>query len=1498
MPAFPSSTSPPKGAPIAPHHLFSQPFPTPSLNHQQQHAQHADSYFHPPPAPDPNGDDPLSTPSSPLSSSPFSLRSHKLRELREGHQQRGGELFAMVGQGGAGATPFFDAIEGEALFGPQPASVSRGRGRGGAASPDERKRLREKYALGKEEEEKLGRLLGAVYGRIGGARRAGGEPAAYGGITSTSPDRPFTPAILSLPDSPPSTTSSRKSRLREQAQTIETVLASARSSPSTPLQPVPSHPSRGVEEPQYSTPKTTRAQSSSDRFQTPPEEKGPTGYSPLAQHIPPPSTGTLHRSPRTPYTPLWNDEPAPLPTTTPQDSPRPLLSRSAYSPPRSASTPPFQSAYNPFSPTAPIVSPPTSPPAERSLTPFPTPPPPNLPSSFPDHFYQRPATHRQLGYDFLPSRSGIRASNFRPRVDSEMSEEEKQWVERTRRVVNDGGLRDWWGFPVGERGQWGRAVLSPILTETEPTHTSPSTSSIRSPYVQRFRCFSDAAAPLITRSRSAGAPSPSNSSRQSMANSAFPSGSTSAASGAALSPSRSPRKKRELPASPLTNGMVLSTQDQENHLYASPSSLDYSAAPFPSTDPSLPGAFHDEPPPRSRSSRSTSRSAPHKTTPTGASFHSPLPQAGAPSLWIERDGKPSPVSHGLPSPPSETLGNVARSPSGRGSKRERAVGEALRTGTPTSGRSSRTDAIANWARKIELGTEDERGSPSSRSSPTKEEICTGHMSAVPESKVDNKVGVRSDRASIRNWRKSLAERAAAAVSENSSSHRAPNRPSPSSLSSTSPEKPSLPRPSPPVEAAVDLPNPDAPRQPSGRSPNDIAAWAKTATGAQEPPTPSIEQRRSPKKADGTAKGGRASPYRQEKDPGPSTCPQPFQASASAAPAPSQWTGAASSSANRKVAGPDLCGDGGQLSMTAILSSLPSHPSPHDCAQPSHDGPYSPRSPAAPNNFVGAARPPSAASRFEQDPRFSFGEQDGPVHFLPEHVVSGGMYASRQAREDGPGGYIEEDPFSAGQADRPFSPVVFPAGDVFSAASPTSLRRGSPVNPYRRDPFPVPQLTEEEKEARRELRKAGKSPEFNLPIQETKSERRKIAWKEQQRFEKQKEHLLRMLGDPSSRSDVPVYNALAQLHLSASIPATREMAEHFLVSSLSLDEAQPEVAHLLALQLEERDLPEAIHWHRIALRYGIENPEYHLSLASALFRSGNLDRALDAYGTLSQAFPQSPYEALALYHLGRLYRDCGQVANVAEAYQSALQVLQGLRLVEPENRTGGRWDQLEDLERLVLESLSELGPDWSGEAPPAGRRTSQTHASPATLRRPPASFASPSTFHHGPVRSPSAPPDIASLASDQTWSSAAIDRYESAARMTAATQMEKSASSRLSPSTLNHLLSTLRSLSGSSIESAQALLSSKEQLASDLEEAFAALKEVSKGERERGEELRREVDELERVVKGLPGKLVGTAKLVAARPPSAPPPPPVQTRKIDSLDDALQSLERIQADLGL
>ncbi|GAA5898563.1 hypothetical protein JCM5296_006496 [Sporobolomyces johnsonii] len=261
-----------------------------------------------------------------------------------------------------------------------------------------------------------------------------------------------------------------------------------------------------------------------------------------------------------------------------------------------------------------------------------------------------------------------------------------------------------------------------------------------------------------------------------------------------------------------------------------------------------------------------------------------------------------------------------------------------------------------------------------------------------------------------------------------------------------------------------------------------------------------------------------------------------------------------------------------------------------------------------------------------------------------------------------------------------------------AFSPPPPRPGQPLKPYRRGPFPVPELTQAEKEERRRKRKLGVSPEIDAAPGESRAELRKRAWEEWLLFDQEKQRLVAQLSHEASPSDAQVYNALAKLHLRAPIPSAREFAEQLLVQSLQIDEGQPEIASLLARCLEGRDPKEAIRWYRIALRHDPHSPDHHLNLAIALQRVSSPNSAADAYAGLARGFVDSPWEPIALFRLGQLAEDPNGLNDrlrAADAFEKALESLKRLRLLDPSLARPGPWEDLDELERMLLDSLDGL-----------------------------------------------------------------------------------------------------------------------------------------------------------------------------------------------------------------
>lgn len=162
---------------------------------------------------------------------------------------------------------------------------------------------------------------------------------------------------------------------------------------------------------------------------------------------PPPSSPPPHSSPVIPATPpslASLRSPAEL---SPQSPPAPAFDAQQPLASSPVASPPAVTLRSP---------PPTSPPTLHDDTPIPSPPASAL--ADPSYFRSRP--FRTLHWSFLPSRSARVVANRQPILDRELSEEERQWVERAGRVADDGGTRDRWDNPIGGRGDWGRTVLS------------------------------------------------------------------------------------------------------------------------------------------------------------------------------------------------------------------------------------------------------------------------------------------------------------------------------------------------------------------------------------------------------------------------------------------------------------------------------------------------------------------------------------------------------------------------------------------------------------------------------------------------------------------------------------------------------------------------------------------------------------------------------------------------------------------------------------------------------------------------------------------------------------------------------------------------------------------------------------------------------------------------------------------------------------------------------
>ncbi|GEM10932.1 tetratricopeptide repeat containing protein [Rhodotorula toruloides] len=479
-----------------------------------------------------------------------------------------------------------------------------------------------------------------------------------------------------------------------------------------------------------------------------------------------------------------------------------------------------------------------------------------------------------------------------------------------------------------------------------------------------------------------------------------------------------------------------------------------------------------------------------------------------------------------------------------------------------------------------------------------------------------------------------------------------------------------------------------------------------------------------------------------------------------------------------------------------------------------------------------------------------------------------------------------------------------ASEIDSHSTPTTppstARRF--VKPLRPGPFPIPILTEEERAARRAFRKTGRSKDYDLPCEKTKLNMRKRAWEEMQKFEKEKMRLMQNLGDAElGRQDVPVVNALAHLHLGAAVPSARREGIHFLQQSLVLDEAQPDVAHLLAVELEDDDLDEAVHWHRHALQFQPDNPEHFLSLGIALTRLPDHPSATNVFLDLSNTFLNTPYEAIGLYELGRAYEASEEAGPAKEAYEAALDCLARLRLIDPILRSGARWSGLDAIEETVLGGLGRLGEGRSGKDWPRSRASPvptipRSFASLATLRRPASPRSSThstslpfdetvSPPHASTKRSPSRAPcsiDSPPPSRDGTPSlhepvpppSHSPLQYKRRRKVDAATAR-----------TLDAIAAGLNGMARS--DGAAHLAESSRVLAAEVDLAYQHMRAQAETESQLEDALLHSIEVLDRELHALPDKLIATARLAAARPPGVRPPP----GSVDPIDSARRKLEK-------
>ncbi|BGP42786.1 hypothetical protein JCM10449v2_006798 [Rhodotorula kratochvilovae] len=999
-------------------------------------------------------------------------------------------------------------------------------------------------------------------------------------------------------------------------------------------------------------------------------------------------------------------------------------------------------------------------------------------------------------------------------------------------------------------------------------------------------------------------------------------------SSAVLSPSRSSRT-----ASPSRNGYDHATEPP-----LSPTSFSTAASHLPSSSPFTPSGNGVLSPSR------FGEGATQESAVSPSSFGAAA--ACVPGSWDTATAAQASRSAGL----SRTR---ASGTSGTTTPR-RAQTAAQGTGTPSSGSSAtetRSEEISRWASGVPLGAEDaEEAVFAAMSAP--ETSRSGESSAGSTTTHGGTFGARTP--AYGNGSSSLApdrsaSRSTSASPTKSSSFRSPRATtrsngvlSPSGISRSSEAfSPGTlpPTPSEYVSASEQLvdgrerpllsPTRGSRASMSTRSPSSRTPRELSCPSARSPPPPtsslfrgertSASETRSfsspPRPADNSCFSSTASPPRAHDSPlfgtgSPASTPprvppiplsfppsvyspsrETFERDfAEQQPRPFAPPSIIPSSTTRRTstpAGPDLSGAGGQLSLDSLTTTPKSPPLVATPTLPTR----SPRKGETPSSFAQRYPPPSPTFPIVDDGALYDGEYGTEQDYGEPTVLS----PARTAHDGIPSPV--------------FSPASPPSPSAYSSSAPRRYVPRPPVKPPRGGPgpFQVPQLSEEEKRARRELRKQGRSPEWDLPLEETKSGRRKRAWEEMQAFEKERARLFKLLGDPLTEQDVPVLNALARLYLDSSNLAVREQAVHFMQNSLQLDEAQPDMARILALQLEDSDLEEAIAWHRYAVERGPDDPERHLSLGHCLLRAGDAGGASHVFLNIARSFTDDPYEAIALYELGRLYQQHGgaeERTHAVEAYESALACLTRLKLERPEVRLGERWDELDLVERAVLRGLQEAreGRRSTVKSPFASRHATP-HATPRATPRGPLSPVSPTIVCLPPATPPSTwelrPASRLHHTRDELLEADPASRSPTVLNEALPSQppprsprkkhRRKMSSRRLvDPETARTLDTILSSLSRLSRTSPAAELSaSTRTLAEQVERTYAGLLHLGGEEAAQRDELHRALDDVQRELGTLPDRLVSSAKLAAARPANAPAPPTAH----DPLEEALRKLER-------
>ncbi|GAA5992125.1 hypothetical protein JCM10908_001778 [Rhodotorula pacifica] len=1178
----------------------------------------------------------------------------------------------------------------------------------------------------------------------------------------------------------------------------------------------------------------------------------------------------------------------------------------------------------PASPYAAVASPTSSPPPPRAPlrddTPIPSPPS----SSLAQPTYSRPRPFRTLSWSFLPSRSARTVANRQPIVDRELNEEERQWVEKAAEVPDDGMTRDRWDNPIGRKGDWGRTVLSPIVTETETSSSSHPHPAARS---------SSSVRPTSSENHYQALPV-SSSSRFSPRTAAIsPTSGWSRENGGIVSPPLVPLPGA-LPASDFT---------------ASPRSIRERSSSSHGSTP-LTASRQRQQPQQSPGTRATPRTAPRTTAPLSKqstraatpSSASSVTKLGNRSPWLDGtttttvlpDSSNSDDERHFSTPPTSPASILGTHSSFADGPRKSRLSPGTRNhdyhSLSTIQTSRATESIRPPSHRRTGSAEVVEMYPSGEElGPTAYRSNGNTVEAVRPLDVgfDDYLLYSPPRPPLAAVDKLPSNLPSFRASASAPLSRIPSAPSPQATTSTRRKADSIARwraaviPASTSEHAPDLSG-------NGFSFNESRLGATSSIQHSPDKQNSLPSRREASSLTGghtwtVPSSARSTSTHPSARRGDAIIPdevasEPLSLPFSPPPSSPEQHGMPSA---RNVT---------EVSPSIYTTSHPDHSLEGEDADPRNSiavgNGYHPWSAGEDplDGFEQRYPPPSPAYR-STEPTLS---SNPPKHALPDLA---------EWNTPAP-------PGRRGVGSFPQPPTDFD--------SPPWSSKARVKRPPRQGAFPVPELTAAERATRRALRKDGRSPEHHLPHEATKAGRRKQAWMERQAFEAERDRLLGLLSssdDYADRSadpvhqlgveDVPTLNQLSELHLGTSIQATQEAGLYYLQLSLRLDEAQPREAHKLALLIEERDIEEAIYWHQAAVRHAPDDPDYLLHLSNAYRTVGNVDSAAHAFGELSQRFRNTPYEAIAWYKLARLFEDCEAPDERAEAHQSFrayYECLERLSQIALSERPAGPWSTLGQVEEGTLFGLGLFGDTglqhlprlfsteiWSDGLPPEkaysaysvvtspsfGRSPSRP-SSPMSPLAPPPGLSSPrfaAAVTTLTSSSPNDPPPMSMLSEPDRSASGTIRRAtriesqpgdaprlssSSGAPPLSSTPLERRSKptrrTKVDPliaRTLDTVLKGLQTMSRA--QDAASLAASTQHLAEQVESAFLRMSEAKERETDRHEELFRLLDQVHRDLTRLPDRVISSAKLRASRPPGIQPILPSP----DPVESALRRVEQ-------